>query len=105
MAMTQPVLLALGGFATLATIGMFFEYGDDWTQGLVGIVASVTWALVSLSSFNVFIPTDSTAYEVALTPLVWFAAGLSLTTFLFTLLGLMQSVRSEAESTSVDAFR
>lgn len=103
--MTQPVLLALGAFATLATIGMFFEYGDDWTQSLVGMVASVTWSLVSLSSFNVFIPTDGTAYEIALTPLVWFAAGLALTTFLFTLLGLMQGIRREAESTDVDAFR
>lgn len=97
MAMTQPALLALGGFATLATIGMFLEYGDQATRPLVGFVASVAWGVVSLSAFNVFIPTDSVGYEVSITPVAWFAAGLAITTFFFSFWTLLQLLKDEAE--------
>lgn len=99
MAITQPALLALGLFATLATIGMFLDYGDKATRPLVGFTAAIVWATVSLSAFNVWIPADSVAYEKELTPVVYIAAALAFITFMFTLRMLLMVAKDEAEAT------
>lgn len=106
MAVTETTLLAVAGFATLCTIGMFFDYGDDWTRCLVGAVAAVTWALVSLNAFNVLLPQHRPeATTVSLPPVIWLAGGLAIVTFLFTLRLLLNNLKEEAESASFDAFR
>lgn len=104
MAMTQTAVLALAGFATLATIGMFLDL-EDADAMLVGVVAAVSWALVSLSSFNVLLPRHrNEAVTVELTPIVWLAAALALVTFLFTLRVILVSAKNEAENADFDAF-
>lgn len=105
MAMTQPMLLALGLLATLATVGMFIKFGDHATRILVSFVASVLWAFVGLSAFNVTIPTDSTVYEYAIMPVVYVGVGMAIMTFLFFLYQFMLGVGSQAKDYNADAFR
>lgn len=105
MAMTQTALLWLASFATLATIGMFLQYGDQATRPLVGFTASITWALVSISAFNVTVARDATVYEFSFTPIVYFAGGLALITFLFVLRLLLVTAKDEAANADFDAFK
>lgn len=105
MAMTQPMLLGLGLLATLATIGMFLEFGDKATRVLVSFVASILWAFVGLSAFNVTVPVEATVYEFAMMPVVYVGVGMAIATFLFTLYHLMVGLGEEAQEYDVDAFR
>jgi len=50
-----PVLLFLGSLATLASVGMARDFDDDGTDILLAFFAAITWGLVGLSSFDVYV--------------------------------------------------
>lgn len=94
MAMTQSALLALALFATIATIGMFVDFGDMATRALVTFVAALTWGTVAVTSFNVLLPGHRPeATTVSLTPLAYVAGALAATLFLFAVWFVMKALK------------
>lgn len=98
MAITELTYIWLGSVATLATIGMFVEFGDDETQIVVSFTASVLWGLFGMSGFDVVIDDAATVSE-PLYALAYMGIGFSIITALFALYGLLQVLRGETEQT------
>jgi len=102
MAMTQSAVLALALFAMLGTLGMFINFEDmATTRALVTFTASLTWAVVAVTSFNVLLPGHRPeATTVSLTPLAYVAGALAATLFMFAVWFVMKALKdsvSEAE--------
>jgi len=101
MAMTQSAVLALALFAMLGTLGMFINFEDMATRALVTFTASLTWAVVAVTSFNVLLPGHRPeATTVSLTPLAYVAGALAATLFMFAVWFVMKALKdsvSEAE--------
>lgn len=103
MAMTQLGLMMMGGIATLATIGMFKDFGDDETRVIMSFGASVLWGFFGMSSFDVIV--RSTSYASAsepITPLAYMGIGLSIITGFFAIWMLLMLVKSETSATDLE---
>lgn len=97
MAMTQTALVMLGALATLATIGMFYDFPDRWTGVLVGFAAAFMWGLFGMSSFDVIVRDTSfaTASEPIM-PLVYVGVAMAMITGLFAINDLVKGVAGDA---------
>lgn len=103
MAMTQLALLFLGSFATLTTLGLFVDFGDDITGALVGFVGALTWGLFGVSAFDVIVrQTPFASASEPITPLAYLGIGLSVVVGLFSVKRLLAGVRQETEAASAD---
>jgi hypothetical protein len=89
MAMTQPVLLFIGALATLATIGMFVGFADDWTGVVVAFAASLLWGIFGISSFDVILQETGVSMVVTYWPLVIIGVGFALMTGIFAIMELL----------------
>lgn len=98
MAITELTLVWLGSLATLATIGMFVEFGDDATQVIVSFAASILWGLFGMSGFDVIVD-DAATVSTPIYSLAYLGIGFSLVIALFALYGLFEVLRGETEQT------
>lgn len=104
MAMPSWGLLFLGGFALLASFGLFVTFDDDATTIVVTMLSSILWGVFGLSAFSV--RTVSTYYATrteAIYPLVYLGFALAVVTFMFGLYNLMQVVYGEVESADIES--
>lgn len=101
MGMTQLTLVFMGSLATLATIGMFVNFGDDATRVLVSFTASIIWGFFGMSAFDVYVNETATKSEPIL-PLAYLGIGFSIIVGLFALFALMQAIRGETEQTTAN---
>lgn len=101
--MTQLLLIFIGSLATLATIGMFVDFGDDATRILVGFVAALLWGIFGLSSFDVII-ADSAAVirSEPVVPLAYLGIGFAMVLTAFWLYKLMQVLANETGATDME---
>lgn len=100
MAISELILVSMMALATIATIGIFLEYGDAATRIVVGFAASILWGLIGFASYEVIIPTSTTAAEPATVyPTVYVGFGFAAVTALFAIYSLVASVGEEAKAT------
>jgi ABC-type nickel/cobalt efflux system permease component RcnA len=94
MAMTQTAVLAVGLLATIATIGMFVNFGDMASRALVTFTASLLWGTVAVTSFNVLLPGHRPeATTVTLTPVAYVAGALAGVLFMFAVWFVMKTLK------------
>lgn len=100
MVMTQSALWFVGALATLATLGMLYEWGDKWENVAVDFATALLWALFGMSSFDVVVATTETApletLSEPITPLVYVGIGMAAVSFLIMLNDLVEGVADEA---------
>lgn len=101
MAMTELVLVFLAALATLATIGLFKDFGDEATRAVVGFAGALIWLIVGISSFDVIV-TDS-GESAPIMPLVFLGLGLGAVVALFSLNVLRHAVQTEVEETDASS--
>lgn len=103
MAMTELTLIWMGSLATLATIGMFVDFGDNATGVIVSFVASILWGFFGISSFDVVIADDASVSEPIL-PLAYLGIGLGVVIGIFTFYRLVRAVGRESGATEAQGF-
>ena len=96
MAMTQSMLLFIGGLATLTTLGMFKDWGDDWTGVLVAFTAAILWGVFGVSSFDVIIVRDATVTSVSSLPVVVIGVAFAIITGIYAIMELLYGFGGEA---------
>lgn len=101
-----PILLVfIGLLATVATLGLFYQFGDPWTGVLVELAAAVLWGLFGLSAMDVVIVSDvNPPVSEPLRPLMFLGFGLAAVTFLFVLYDLATGLKHEASETDLAKF-
>jgi hypothetical protein len=105
MALTQTALIALGGFATLCTVGIFQRFDDDVTPALIAFVGMVAWSFVAVGGGNVLLPGHRPEATTVAMPMVqYFAAGLAVVTFLVTIRLMLAAVSKEATDSDYTPF-
>jgi len=102
MALTSLSLVWLGSVALLATLGLFYQFGDQWTGVLVEFVAAVLWAMFALSGMNVVVSDTNPPATEPMMPLVYLGVGFALLTFLFAMSDLLQTLRGDAADLDLD---
>jgi hypothetical protein len=96
--MNALLLAWLGTVALLATLGLFYRFGDKWTGVLVEFTAAMLWALFALSSMDVILTTGtSDPVSQPVRPLFFLGIGMALGTFAYGLYDLMAGAGTEAE--------
>lgn len=100
MVMTPLTLTFLGVLALVASLGLFYRFGDPYTGVLVSFTAAVLWAIFALASRGVMV-YDAPPAEAArsMDPLMWVGVALAVLTGLFAVSDLFQALGSEAQST------
>jgi hypothetical protein len=99
MAMTQLALMFMGALATLGTIGLFLNFQDDMTRGLVGFAGSVVWFLFGISSFDVIVVDSYAATKSEpIMPLVFVGFGFGAVVALFSLKAIFDGIGDEAST-------
>jgi len=96
MATTSLTLVWLGSVAVLATMGLFYQFRDQWTGILVEFVAAVLWATFSLSAMNVVVSDTNPPVTEPMLPLTYIGTAFALLTFLFAISDLVQTIRGDA---------
>lgn len=94
--MTQTTLLFIGTLATLATIGLFVDFADDWTGVVVAFAASLLWGIFGISSYDIVIFDGATTYTTTNMPLVAVGIGFSIMVALYALAMLMGTFNTES---------
>lgn len=103
MVMTQSALLFMGVLATLATVGLFQNFGDEATRAVVGFAGSIVWFGVGISAFDVVIEeTGSPPMQEPIMPLVFLGFGFGAVVALFSLNVLVQALRSSTDVSDAD---
>lgn len=102
MALTDLTLIWLGTVALLATLGLFYEFGDQWTGVLVEFVAAVLWAMFAISAMNVAVGDTNPPATEPMMPLVYVGLALALLTFLFAMSDLVHTLRGDAAELDLD---
>lgn len=103
MAVTELTLVFIATLATLATVGMFLNFADRWTELLVTFAASLLWGVVGMSSFDVIVRDTSfaTASE-PIEPLVYLGFGFAGIIAIYGLHDLLVGVRDEASDADLE---
>lgn len=96
MAVTSLTLVWLGSVALLATLGLFYQFSDQWTGVLVEFVAAVLWAMFAVSSMNVAVTDTNPPASEPMMPLVYLGIGLAVLTLLFAVSDLVQTIQGDA---------
>jgi len=102
MAVTELTLVFMATLALLATIGMFLNFADRWTELVVTLTASILWGVVGLSSFDVIVRNTSfaTASEPIL-PMVYIGFSLAGMIAIYALADLVTGVAAEADEADI----
>lgn len=98
MVMTETALLFLGTFALIATVGMFVEFDDGWTNVVVGFAAALLWGFFGISSFDVLVV--ETYYATRSEPIMVFVVlgvGLGGITALYAVYQVFDQLGSDVE--------
>lgn len=96
MAMTQSILLFIGVLATLATIGLFVDFADDWTGVVVAFAGALLWGIFGMSAYDVQIYDSATVYTTTYMPLVAIGIGFSIMVGLYALAMLLSAFNTES---------
>jgi len=102
MAVTSLTLVWLGSVALLATLGMFYQFGDQYTGVLVEFLAAVLWAMFAVSGMDVLVTDTNPPVSEPMMPLVYLGIGLAMLTLLFALSDLVQTIRGDAAELDVN---
>lgn len=108
MAMPQSILLALFALAVLATLGLFYSFGDRWTGLLVEFGGALLWAIVGLSAYDVRMRSTTRADVMTGEPvpqLVYLAIGLAFVVFAYFLADLVVGIGEEASEGVTEMLR
>jgi len=101
MAMTELTLIWLGSIATLATIGMFVDFGDEATGVLISFSASILWGWFGMSAFDVIIDDAATVSE-PISPLAYMGLAFGAVIGLLSLYRLIRAIGSETGATEAE---
>lgn len=96
-ATTQLVLVFMGSLATVATIGIFKDFGDKATTAVVSFAAAILWAFTGMSAFDVYVDEAATVSE-PIYPLAYLGIGFAIIAAIYGLFALMMGVKSETEA-------
>jgi len=100
--MTQLALLFIGTLATLATYGLFYQFGDRWTNLLIEFGASALWGLFAVSAMDVIVREAAfTTESEPIWPLVFLGLGMSVLALLYAIYDLAVRVSEEATETDI----
>lgn len=99
MPITELTFVWLGSIATLATIGMFHNFGDGATRIIVSFVASILWGAFGMSGFNVIVDDAATVSEPIL-PLAFLGIAFSVSAGLFAFYNMLVVGTQEIDDTS-----
>lgn len=100
MVMTEGALLFLGALATLATIGMFIDFGDEPTRIVIGFVAALLWGIFGMSSFDVIVVDSYAAVKSEpITPLAYLGIGFAMVLTGFWFYKLVRILTGGGEAT------
>jgi phosphate/sulfate permease len=103
MAVTQLALLFIGALAFVATLGLFYRFGDRWTGILVEGLAAVLWGLLGLSAMDVIVRQSSFASaSEPIWPLVFLGIGMALGVGLYAVYDIVEGVGRTANETDLE---
>lgn len=103
MAVTDLTLVWLGSVALLATLGLFYEFRDQWTGVLVEFVATVLWAMFALSGMSVVVSDTNPPASEPMMPLVYLGLGFAVLTLLFAINDLVNTLRADAADVDLES--
>lgn len=94
-------VLFLGVFAAASSVGLFVDF-DDGSGVVLGFLGAITWGLMGLSSFDVYLD-DAASVSEPVYPLVYLGLGLAMIVGLFALARLARVLGEHTPgTTSVD---
>lgn len=103
--MTELLLVWLGTVALLATLGLFYRFGDRWTALLVEFTAAILWSFFAVSAMNVVVPSGASEPATAsMDMLVYLGIGFALITFLYAVYDLLVGLGAEANEADLEGF-
>lgn len=102
MVMTETALLFLGAFAILATVGMFLNFDDGWTNVVLGFFASLLWGFFGINSFDVLVvETYYATRSEAIMPFVILGIGLAGIIALYSLYQAFEQLNDDVDEADV----
>lgn len=101
MAIPQLSLIFIGLLAVLATISLFVDLGDRWTNILVTFLASIVWGVFGISSYDVYVDEAATVTESVM-PLVVLGIGFSGLIALYGFLDIIFGFGEEAAESDIE---
>lgn len=91
-------VLFLGVFAAAASTGLFINF-DDGSGVVLGFLGAITWGLMGLSAFDVYVDDAATVSE-PIYPLVYLGLGLAMVVGLFALARLARVLGEQTPGTT-----
>lgn len=102
---TELLLAWLGTVALLATVGLFYRFGDRWTALLVELTGAVLWGLFAVASMTVIVPSGAAEPATAsMDVLTYLGVGFSVATFLYFTYDLLVGLGDEASEADLERF-
>lgn len=94
--MSQTTLLFIGALATLATVGLFVDFADDWTGVVVAFGGSILWGIFGLSAYDITIYEGATVYSETDMALVAIGIGFGIMVGMYALAMLFSAFNTES---------
>lgn len=100
--MTQFLLGFLAALATLASIGLFVDFADRWTELVVTFLAALLWGVVGLSSFDVHAQSFGNEARSIL-PMVYVGIGLAMSIGAYGMYDLVVGIGEQASDADLES--
>lgn len=102
MAMTELTLVFLGVLATLASLGLFVDFGDQWTRLVISFTAAILWGVFGLSAFDVVILFTDPIQSEPILPLAYLGIAFALMVALYAVWDLFEGIDRDTEDASLE---
>lgn len=95
--MSETTLLFIGVLATLATIGLFVDFTDDWTGVVVAFGGAILWGIFGMSAYDVKVYEAATVYSTTYMPLVVIGIGFGIMVGIYSVAMLFSAFNTESD--------
>lgn len=99
MAITDGLLMFIGGLAVLASVGgVFVDFPDRTVSMFLSVLAAILWGTFGLSAYDVL---DGQGGHITVEPLVFLGFGLGVLLFINAIYEFLAAFKSEYTSSSI----